>query len=100
MGNTIHNYIMGTITEICLGIVTLVHFAFGISAYFQAGVYSVDTWMVDGKPGTGTTPIEQLLGLIFSLWYLAGIIPVTLCYLSGNSYGLKVAIMAPFIYHF
>ena len=56
--------------------------------------------MVDGKPGTGNTPIEQFLGLIFSLWYLAGIIPVTLCYLSGNSYGLKVAIMAPFIYHF
>lgn len=55
--------------------------------------------MVDGKPGTGNTPIEQLLGLIFSLWYLASIIPVTLCYLSGSKNGLKVAILTPFIYH-
>ena len=55
--------------------------------------------MVDGKPGTGNTPIEQLLGLIFSLWYLASIIPVTLCYLSGSSNGLKVAILTPLFYH-
>ena len=64
------------------------------------GVYDVGTWMVDGKPGTGNTPIEQLLGVIFSCWYLAGIIPVMLCYFSGNSKGLKVAILAPFFYHF
>jgi len=91
---------MGTLSLVCLGVVTVVHLAFGISAYFQAGVYNVDSWMVDGKPGTGNTPIEQLLGLIFSLWYLASIIPVTLCYLSGSSNGLKVAILTPFFYHF
>ena len=62
-------------------------------------MYNVDAWMVDGKPGTGNTPIEQLLGLIFSLWYLASIIPVTLCYLSGSSNGLKVAILTPLFYH-
>ena len=55
--------------------------------------------MVDGKPGTGNTPVEQLLALIFALWYLASILPVILTYISGSTTGKRVAILAPLFYH-
>lgn len=55
--------------------------------------------MVDGKPGTGNTPVEQMLALIFSLWYLASIFPVILTYLSGSTKGLQISILAPLFYH-
>ena len=55
--------------------------------------------MVDGKPGTGNTPVEKMLAMIFSLWYLASIIPVILTYASSSTKGLQVAILGPFFYH-
>ena len=55
--------------------------------------------MVHGKPGTGHTPLEKLLALIFSLWYLASIFPVILMYLSGSTKGVQVAILSPLLYH-
>ena len=65
----------------------------------QAGIYNVDAWMVDGKPGTGSTPVEKMLALIFALWYLASILPVILMYFSGSRIGLQVAILGPLFYH-
>ena len=55
--------------------------------------------MVDGKAGTGNTPVEKMLAMIFSLWYLASIFPVILTYLSGSTKGLQVSILGPFFYH-
>ena len=62
-------------------------------------MYTVDIWMIDGKPGTGNTPIEKLLALIFSLWYLGSIIPVIWSYFNGSPQKLKIAISGPFLYH-
>ena len=62
-------------------------------------MYLVDTWMVDGKPGTGNTPVEKLFSLIFALWHLASILPVMLTYISGSTTGKRVAILAPLFYH-
>ena len=55
--------------------------------------------MIDGRPGTGNTPIEKLLALIFSLWYLGSIIPVIWSYFNGSPQKLKIAISGPFLYH-
>ena len=65
----------------------------------QGGLYKVDTWMVDGKPGTGNTPIEKLLALIFALWYIASIFPVIAAYIYGSRSGKRVAILGPLFYH-
>merc|ERR1712141_623088 len=92
-------YIMGLLVSVSLGLVVLVHLAFGFGAYIQGGIYSVDAWMVDGNPGAGNTPIEKLLALIFALWYLGSIFPVILTYLSGSAEGIQTAIMGPFFYH-
>ena len=62
-------------------------------------MYNVDSWMVDGKPGTGNTPIEKFLAMVFACWYLASILPVILSYLSGSTRGLQFAILGPLFYH-
>ena len=56
--------------------------------------------MAEGKPGTGNTPLEKMLALVFACWYLASILPVMVTYLSGSTRGLQAAILAPLFYHF
>ena len=55
--------------------------------------------MVDGKPGTGDTPLEKMFTLVLSLWYLASISPVILSTISGSAKELRAAILVPLLYH-
>ena len=70
-----------------------------IIVMFQNGLYSNSSWMVNEKPGTGDTPIERLLSMIFSLWYLGSILPVIMAQRSGSSTAMQWAILAPLFYH-
>ena len=56
--------------------------------------------MVNGKPGTGETPIEKLLSGVMSSWYLASIIGVIWAHTTHISIARQAAIIGPFIYHF
>ena len=55
--------------------------------------------MVNGRPGTGETPLEKLLQMVFGCWYLASILPVVLAYVSDNNTAKQFTILCPFIYH-
>ena len=120
---------MDMLSTLCFVILTAVHLGFGIGAYNQvsfelnrdyksilclflvyvcAHTYAIvmsqngldhHTWMVDGKPGTGETPIEKLLDMIYSMWYVASILPVIMAQMSSSSTAMQWAIMAPLFYH-
>ena len=118
---------MGTLSTLCFVTLTAVHLGFGIAEYFQVSfelkrdhqsilfmVYvcahiniivisqnGLDhgTWMVNGKPGMGDTPIEMLLSKIFSLWNIAGILPMIMAQMSSSSTAIQWAILAPLFYH-
>ena len=62
-------------------------------------MYNSESWLVNGKPGTGETPLERLLSIIFGCWYLASSLPVVLAYLSDNDIARKFTILCPIIYH-
>ena len=55
--------------------------------------------MVNEKPGTGETPLEKLLAMVFACWYLASILPVILAYVSDDKTAKQVTILCPLVYH-
>ena len=66
---------------------------------FQNGVYVTWSWLINGKGGTGDTPIERLLSMIFSLWYIASILPVIMAPMSSSSEAMQWAILTPLFFH-
>lgn len=56
--------------------------------------------MVDGKPGTGDTPLEKFLALVMACWYLASIFPVILAHMYDSVSAKQAAILGPLFYHF
>ena len=57
------------------------------------------SWLVNGKPGTGSTEIEKLLGFVFGLWYTGSIAGVLLTFFAGSSAALRGALICPLYYH-
>ena len=55
--------------------------------------------MVEGKPGTGNTPLEKMLALVFACWYIASILPVIFAHISGSTRGVQSTILGPLLYH-
>lgn len=55
--------------------------------------------MVNGKPGNGSTPIEQLLTGVMSTWYLGSILGVIWAHYTGVSIARQAAIIVCSIYH-
>ena len=61
---------------------------------------NADNFMVNGKPGTGHSPIERLLATIMSTWYLGSMAGVVWAHYAGMGIAKQAAIIGPFIYHF
>ena len=55
--------------------------------------------LVNGKPGTGSTEIEKLLGFVFGLWYTGSIAGVLLMFFWGSYAALRGALICPIYYH-
>ena len=62
-------------------------------------MYDPKIWLIDGKPGTGSTPIEQLLWQILAVWYFASIVPLIIALQSSSTLAKQVAIIGPMTYH-
>ena len=56
-------------------------------------------FMINGKPGNGTTPIEVLLGGVMSTWYLGSIAGVIWAHYAEVSIARQAAIIVCSIYH-
>jgi len=72
------------------------HTGIGLAGLFGK---SYDNFMVNGKPGNGSTPIELLLGGVMSTWYLGSILGVIWAHYAGESIARQAAIIVCSIYH-
>ena len=60
---------------------------------------SYDNFLINGKPGTGQTPIEKLLAGVFSTWYLGSIAGVIWAHYTSVTIARQAAIVVCAIYH-
>ena len=60
---------------------------------------SYDNFLVNGKPGTGATPIEKLLCSVMSTWYLGSIAGVIWAHYTEVSIARQAAVVVCSIYH-
>ena len=81
--------------KVALSIVSLAHVLFGLGNLLKIPPYDPASFMVDGRPGTGATPLEKLLEAVFAGWYLSSIMGVLLNYFTGSSRTLKAALFCP-----
>ena len=92
---------MPSVTSVCLFIISSFHLGAGIGSLFKIGpdAFTKPWWMVNGKPGTGDTPIEKLFGLVLGLWYTASIMGVLIAYFAASTPVVQGALLCLFIYH-
>ena len=76
-----------------------IHIGFG-NLFKLPPLYDPSNFLVNGKPGTGSTEIEKLLEFIFGLWYTGSIAGVLLTFFSGSSAAFQGALFCPLYYHF
>ena len=60
---------------------------------------SYDNFLINGKPGTGQTPIEKLLAGVFSTWYLGSIAGVIWAHYTSVTIARQAAVVVCAIYH-
>ena len=92
---------MSILPSICIFIVYSFHIGVGMGSLFKIGPDALTKpwWMVDGKPGTGDTPVEILMFIVMGLWYTGSVIAVILAYTAGSTPVLQGALMGHFFYH-
>ena len=79
---------------------TVAHFSSGIGFLFKIeGMYHPDAYIVNGKPGDGTTEFENLARIPFGLCYIAPFIGVIYAHMSGSQKAKRAAMLCPIIYH-
>ena len=89
--------------QMCLGCVSGFHILFGLGNLFKLPpLYDPSNFLVNGKPGTGSTEIEKLLQFVFGLWYTGSIAGVLLTFFisTGSSAAFHGALICPLYYHF
>merc|ERR1712172_85599 len=92
---------VGVLTGISLGILSLFHLWIGFGHLFKVGpAYDPATVLVDeGTPGKGKTPIEHLLAGVFGCWYLSSIAGVLLTLKLGGVEAQAASLICPLFYH-
>ena len=89
---------MATFYSIALVLVSTAHILFGLGNLLKVPPYKPSSFLVEGKPGTGATPIEKLLEAVFAGWYLSSILGVILAYFFSSE-SLKYTLICPMLYH-
>merc|ERR1712066_1045263 len=97
MGN-ISTSVMATFYSVALILVTTGHLLLGLGNLLKVPPYKPETFIVDGKPGTGESPIEKLLESVFAGWYISSILGVILAYFLSKQ-SLKFTLICPMLYH-
>jgi hypothetical protein len=98
----VENNIMVDLSSIFLFCVSSFHIHIGLGNLFKLPPlydFFAPSWLVNGKPGTGSTEIEKLLGFVFGLWYTGSIAGVLLMFFCGSSAALCGALICPLYYH-
>merc|ERR1712079_306414 len=90
--------IMASFYSVALILVSSAHILFGLGNLLKVPPYKPSSFLVEGKPGTGATPIEKLLEAVFAGWYLSSILGVILAYFF-SSQSLKFTLICPMLYH-
>ena len=57
------------------------------------------TFLVNGKPSTGESPLEKLLDVVFACWKLGSILAVLLAFFTSPA-SQKLTLVCPLVYHF
>ena len=89
--------------QICLCFVSGFNILFGLGNLLKLPpLYDPSNFLVNGKPGSGSTEIEKLLELTFGLWYTGSIDCVLLTFFifAGSSTALHGALICPLYYHY
>merc|ERR1712218_578837 len=94
----ISSSVMATFYSVALILVSTGPLLLGLGNLLKVPPYNAATFMVDGKPGTGETPIEKLLEAVFSGWYISSILGVILAYFYSPK-SLKFTLICPMLYH-
>ena len=89
---------MATFYSVALILVTTGHLLLGLGNLLKVPPYKPETFIVDGKPGTGESPIEKLLEAVFAGWYISSILGVILAYFLSKQ-SLKFTLICPMLYH-
>lgn len=63
------------------------------------GIYTPDAYLVNGKPGTGTTEFEVVATFVFAIVYLAPIAGLVHAHMEGTASARRSAAIAPMLYH-
>merc|ERR1711872_647094 len=93
---------IGSLTRISLGILTVFHLATGIGQLFKVSPpYDPTINLIGelGTPGRGETPIEHLLAGVFGCWYLSSIAAVLLTLKLGGVESQRASLICPLLYH-
>ena len=86
--------------NVCLCGLSGFHILFGLGNLFKlTPLYDPSNFLVNGKPGTGSTEIEKLLEFVFGLWYTGSNTGVLLSSFRGSE-TMKGALVCPLDYHF
>merc|ERR1711981_117951 len=82
--------------SVCFWLVTLFHVGNSLANFL--GFNRI--WLVNGKPGDGSTPLEKVLNGVFAMWYMATILGVLYANsLQDNKVPLQVAMVPLLFYH-
>ena len=96
----VKNIKMVELSSIFLCCVSGFHIHIGLGNLFKLPpLYDPSNFLVNGKPGTGSTEIEKFLEFVFGLWYTGSIAGVLLMFFCGSSAALCGALICPLYYH-
>ena len=89
---------MATFYSVALVLVSTAHLLFGLGNLLKVPPYKPSSFIVNGQPGTGESPIEKLLEAVLAGWYISSILGVILAYFFSTE-SLKFTLLCPLIYH-
>merc|ERR1712098_687710 len=88
---TVSNIMMSLLSILFLTFITLGHLVFGLGNFFQTWLSHPSNLLVSGLPGSGLTPMENLLSSVFGIWYLSSLLPVLISAVSSSPDSLQGA---------
>merc|ERR1711872_1108952 len=87
---------MEILYSISFWFLTLVHIIMGLKGPLGK---NFSNYIVNGKPGTGSTPIEEIVGSIMTTWYLGSGAGVIWAHYIGNAIARQGAIIICLFVH-
>ena len=79
---------------------TLMHFSTGFGFLFKIpDMYYPEAYIVNGKPGDGTSEFENLARIPFGLCYISPFVGLIYAHISGSRHAKQSSILCPIVYH-